>query len=315
MRHTDRVYVKELGFTAEEVAFLKPQAEAMLAPFLKRAHKEVYAGDKKNFYDLVREKAVSEILRNDPIARVRIETINAIAKAEPKAEPKPLQETVLAEAGFALKHSAFGSMEVGNPSGLSNHTVGSPSLGNYHKSLTFKSASADVSEGSGPRLYGNGRDLMSLTLTLEQFCMMIRGNKGVFTPCGLEGTLHWADSVPKLTNAKVTERDIQAEIWKAELPLVHKIRAFSKLLEAGASKRGEYEALIQAAKEARAAFETVQETIMGIAMEAGHKEGQIAQKQFQSDMQERLGQLKLGSGFASMLRLLSQDDAPGKGEN
>lgn len=307
MRHTDRVYVRELGFTAEELAFLKPQAEAMLEPFLKKVVKGNYGSKEKKFYDLIREKSAEELLGGDPIARLKIETLHAIAKAEPGSETNFIQETELAESGLALKHSSFGAMDVGNPSGLSHHTVGSPSLGNYHKSLTFKTASATLSDDSSPRLYGSARELLSLTLTLEQFCMMIRGNKGVLTPCGVSSTLHWADSVPNLTNAKVTVRDLEAEIWLAEMPLTRKIRAFTKLLEGGASKKGDYEALIQAAKEARAAFEAVLGDISAIAMEAGIKEGEIAQRQFQSDLNERLGQLKLGSGFTSMMHLLTQD--------
>jgi hypothetical protein len=307
MRHTDRVYVRELGFTAEELAFLKPQAEAMLEPFLKKATEDMYGGKDKKFYDLVREKSVAELLGNDPIARLQIETVHAIAKAEQGDESSLIQETVLADSGFALQHSSFGTMEVGNPTGLNHHTVGSPSIGDQNKSLTFKTASATLSKESAPRLYGAARELLSLTLTLEQFCMMIRGNKGVLTPCGVSSTRHWADSVPNLTNAKVTVRDLEAEIWVAEMPLTRKIRAFTKLLEAGASKKGDYEALIDAAKEARAAFEAVLGGISAIAMEAGIKEGEIAQKQFQSDLNERLGQLKLGSGFTSMMHLLTQD--------
>ena len=309
MRHTDRVYVRELGFTAEELAFLKPQAEAMLEPFLTKAKKGDSSGKEKSFYSFVRQKSVLDLIGNDPIAVLQIETIHAITVVNPVDGTNLIQETVLADSGLALMHSSFGSMSVGNPTGLSDHTVGSPSLDNYHKSLTFKTASASLDDESSPRLYGSTRELLSLTLTLEQFCMMIRGNKGVFTPCGVSSTRHRADSIPSLTNAKVTKRDLEADIWQAAKPLIVKIQAFTKLLDGGVSKKSEYEALINAAKEARTAFKAVFWSISNIAMEAGIKEGEIAQKQFQSDLHERLDQLKLGTGMKALIRLIGSDES------
>ncbi|WP_274644335.1 hypothetical protein [Pseudomonas serbica] len=310
MRHSSYVTRRQLGLTDEEVAFLQPQAQAMFASFAKASK---YDPEKKQaFTSFLDEAQVVRLLQSDPRNAVKIKVLQGLAHPSASAEGKTRTlETVLdKKTGLGLKHSSFGGIKVGSPSGADALLVGSASLGHHCKSIGFTSGQITIDVDSEPFMSGGNISLIELIMSVEQYCMFIRGNKGIFTPCGMSRTGQWADDAPQLTHAKSNQRDLAQDIKQAAKPMSTKLAALVQLVKQGASKKSEYAELVTAAEQAHSFYREVAGEIAAIVKAAGMKEGQVAQQQFEADLNERLGQLKLGSPLHAILRSLGHDTSP-----
>jgi hypothetical protein len=307
MRHSSYVTRRQLELTDEEIAFLQPQAQAMFQPFAKASK---YDPEKKqSFTSFLDEAQVDRVLQSDPRNAVKIKVLQGIAHPSASGEGKARTlETVLDDnTGLGLKHSSFGGIKVGSPTGADALLVGSASLGNQCKSIGFTSGQITIDVDLEAFMSGGNISLIELIMSVEQYCMFIRGNKGIFTPCGMSRTGQWADDTPQLTNAKVNQRDLKQDIRKAAKPMTAKLEALSELVQQGASKKAEYADLVAAAEQAHSFYQEVAGEIGDIVKAAGMKEGQVAKHQFEADLAERLGQLKLGSPLHTVLRGLGLD--------
>jgi hypothetical protein len=294
MRHTSHVSLRQLELTNEEIAFLQPQAAAMFAKFAKAT--SYNPDDEPSFYNFLAQAQVERVLDRDPQKVIGIKVIHGLAN--PSANDT---------AGKARQLETKLDPGIGNPSGADNMLVGSASLGNNCKSIGLTTGQLSLDIERDPMMSAGGVSLIELIMSVEQFCMFIRGNKGIQTPCGMSRGGQWADDTPVLTHAKTSQRDLMLEIKQAVQPVSIKLKAFADLLEKGVSKKSDYADLMTAAEQAHATYQAVTEEISAIVKTAGMKEGQVAKRQFEADMTERMGQLKLGGELNALVRGLSHD--------
>jgi hypothetical protein len=314
MRHTSHVSLRQLELTNEEIAFLQPQAAAMFAKFAKATSYD--PDDEPSFYNFLAQAQVERVLDRDPQKVIGIKVIHGLANPsanDTAGKDRQLETKLDPETGLGLKHSSYGGIRIGNPSGADNMLVGSASLGNNCKSIGLTTGQLSLDIERDPMMSAGGVSLIELIMSVEQFCMFIRGNKGIQTPCGMSRGGQWADDTPVLTHAKTSQRDLMLEIKQAVQPVSIELKAFANLLEKGVSKKSDYVDLITAAEQAHATYQAVTEEISAIVKTAGMKEGQVAKRQFEADMTERMGQLKLGGELNALVRGLGHDS--GKNES
>lgn len=320
MRNSSYVPLRDLGLTEEELAYLQPKAAAIFDKFVKSSRYEPDKEGKKSFSDFLDRPDVKKLLEQDPRKVMGIKVIHGIVHPSATAtagKTRTLKTEIHEVTGFGLKHSSYGGIRIGSPSGAEWMLVGSPSLGGYCKSIGFTSGRISIVEDNDcePNMYTGGIELIELIMSMEQYCMFVRGNKGILTPCGMSRDGKFADESPALTHVQSSQRDLKREINVAAQPLVAKVQAFVKMLEQGASKKSDYADLVTAASEAHESFKAVADEIVGIVKTAGVKVGDIAKRQFEADMTDRMGQLKLGSELNALVRGLSHDSGMNDDQN
>lgn len=311
MRHFSYVPLRDLDLTEEELAFLQPQAAAMFTSFAKATrYDQINAHKETSFSDFLDRPEVKRILEDDPLKAISVQVIHGIANpsALARAGKTRTLETVLdSGTGLGIEHSSFGGIKIGSPTGAEALLVGSASLGSQSKSIGLTTGRVSVDDDREPNMYSGGTQLIELIMSIEQYCMFIRGNKGILTPCGMSRNGQMADDAPALTHVQSSQRDLKREIRQAAQPMIPKLKAFVELLEEGASKKSDYADLVTAAEQAHSAYQSVAEEISGIVKAAGIKVGDVAKRQFEADMTERMGQLKLGGELNALVRGLSHD--------
>lgn len=311
MRHSSYIPLMDLELTEEEIAYLQPQAAAIYEPFVKATkYDPIKAHKRETFSEFLQRAEVIKVLDEDPVKVLSMQVIHGIANPSPLAtmgKIRTIETQVDTESGLGIKHSSYGGIKVSAPTGAGALLVGSASLGNRCVNINFSTGRVSVDDDRSPHIYSGNRTLLELVLSIEQYCMFIRGNKGIQTPCGIGRTGVWADDAPALTHVQTSQRDLKREIRQAAQPMALKIKELVELLKQGASKKSEYADLVNAAEQANSAFKAVSEEVSSIVKIAGMKEGQVAQRQFEADLADRLGQLKLGNSLNTLLRGLGHD--------
>jgi len=310
MRHVMNVSVADLELTETEIAFLQPKAKSIFDEFDKATGYTKQPKTRESFSSFLARDEVKRVHKGDISTVIGLKVVHAVALADQDdlvSKVKKVETVLDKETGLGIQHSSYGGINIGNPSGSTNLLVGSASLGNYCKTIGFKPARVEFSSGDSPRMFCRNIELIELTMSLEQYCMFIRGNKGIHTPCGLSRSLYWADDAPALVPVIENKRNLKREVDQIIQPVSVKLQALVQMIKAGASKKAEYADLVDGASEAYSYFQAVAEDISKLVKSAAMKEGEVAQRQFQADMADRLGQLKLSSSLNTMLRGLSHD--------
>lgn len=315
MRYVDIINAAELGLTEEEIDFLMPEAKARFDEFSKRTGYDLKNDGLDEFNRHISNKRTSEIFGSDRFVIVEISAIRAFINGYASRTNRDwnlvdglmTSETILDKDGFGLVHNSYGTIQVGNPSGASDFMVGSSSLSQYSKTLSLMSARVDVSDDDKIRLMGGIYRHIEMTFSSEQFSMLVRGDKGFLTPCGLEvSNQHWNDCPPKLTFSAVGSVDMKAKIGDIIAPLEVEAKRLGVMISEGASKKAEYAALIDQAKTVLSIYEEIEAEMINLAMEFGAKEGDRAQRQFELEMTSRLEQLQLSGSLHEIMLLTKQ---------
>jgi hypothetical protein len=305
MRYVDAYTPAMLGLTAEEVAFLMPAAEARFNAF----------ADKTNYN---RADATNpRKLFSDHVCRFKgdfdgvMDAINGtvlygLIYSSPDAGEQPYVITPVQvnDEGYGLKHSSYGAVSVGNPGGGESFLVGSAALSQYAKTISFNFASVYDDRDDRLDVHAEAMRLLELTLSSEQFIMMVRGDSGFRTPCGLsirDGMRN--DCPPSTSFDKHDSKDFKAEIDALTQPLSDVLDKLREKVGQAVSKKSEYAVLVELAKEACAEYARIAPAILEIGNAKGAQEGQRAHHQFVSEMNERLGQLNIGQSISQLMGL------------
>lgn len=301
MRHVDFCSAAQLGLTAEEIAFLLPAAEARFDAFAKQTNynlKDALYGSKHFSNHISSFKGAG----GDALEAINGATLHALIYGTGEAENPP--ETLLDDQGYGLQHSSYGAVSVGTPSGMTDFLVGSAALSQYAKTINFNFAEIYCSSGDQLAVHAHAKRQVELTLSSEQFIMMVRGDAGFKTPCGLQirdGSR--ADSPPSTNYDNHDAEDFKAQIDALTVPLSKLIHEICELVSAGASKKSEYDAMIELSKQAATEYAKIAPAILEIGNAKGAAEGKRAHHQFVTEMNERLGQLNIGQSISQLLGL------------
>lgn len=304
MRHLDIITINDLGLTREEIDFLLPQAEARMKAFMQKADfwpdEPVTAAYFYKHLEYLNQRDVTVLEKLNAMTAAKV----AFSCSTADASHDRMIATVLNKDGYGLEHSSYGAVSVGDPSGSERYLVGSSALSQYSKSMTFNFARVDDRNADRPELHENPRRLVELCLSSEQFVMMVRGDNGFQTPCGLRvNDGHWTDMPPATNYDRHDSTDFEGEIRSLMKPLDVVLKKLEVMIQAGASKKDEYAALVEQANLASAEYGKVVDAILAMGNAKGAEEGQRAHRQFVSEMNERLGQLKLGHKLNELLGL------------
>jgi hypothetical protein len=307
MRYVDNVTPRDLGLTADEIAFLLPAAEAGFQAFAtKTGYDRSNEAKKRNAYsDHINRLKPPRADEQDIICATTLRDL-LTHRGENSLDGALLTPTRLDDSGLGLEHSSYGAVAVSNPSGANAYLVGANSISQYSKSITFNFAEVYVDRGreDRPGLHaGVGRKL-ELALSAEQFIMMVRGDAGFYTPCGVQiNDGHWNDRPPATTfdahesiNFESILNDLLKEV-SAEIALL------KELVSKGASKKTEYAAFVEQTNRISEAYTKVIDEVLALGNAKGAAEGQRAQRQFINEMNERLGQLKVEQTVQELLGL------------
>lgn len=304
MRHVDSYTPAMLGLTAEELAFLMPEAEARFAAFAAATNYNLddVLNERKQFSDHTATLKTKTPVMDAITGTLLYGIVYRNSKLSDSGEV--LTPTKLNSEGFGLKHSSYGAVSVSNPSGGCYFLVGSSALSQYAKTINFSFATIYDDRDTALDLHAEAMRNLELTLSSEQFIMMVRGDSGFKTPCGLSIRDGMRNDIPPSTNFdKHDAKNFTAEIDALTKPLSEIIERLAALINLGASKKGEYAALVELAKQAEAEYEKVAPAILNIGNAKGAQEGQRAHHQFVTEMNERLGQLKIGENLSQLLGL------------
>lgn len=304
MRHVDSYTPALLGLTAEELAFLMPEATARFAEFAAATNYNLYdaLNDRKQFSDHAASLKTKTPVMDAITGTLLYGMIYPNSKLSPNGDV--ITPTQLDNDGFGLKHSSYGAISVSNPSGGGCFLVGSSALSQYAKTINFNFATIYDDRDAVLDLHADAMRNLELTLSSEQFIMMVRGDSGFKTPCGLSIRDGMRNDVPPSTNFdKHDAKDFTAEIDALTKPLSELLDKLSAQIKLGASKKAEYAALVELAHQAAAEYAKVAPAILDIGNAKGAQEGQRAHHQFVTEMNERLGQLKIGDSLSQLLGL------------
>jgi hypothetical protein len=305
LRYVDSVSLHELGLTQEEIAFLLPAAEAEFAVVSAKigySHKDAVAR-RKSFTNYLSELSGKN---HDEAFAIKAQTLFSIVHG---GQPKTVNgnlvvETVLDADGLGLKHSSYGAVALGNPSGSHLNIVGAATLSQYAKSMKFSFASVHSDRDSKADLHPESSRLIELTFSAEQLSMLIRADKGVYTPCGLNmGDGHWNDLPPSTNYDRHGSVDFLAQVSALMKPLEGAINVLQDMVKQGASKKADYQAMIDQSHVAAAEYAKVTDAILALGMEKGAQVSDNANRQFVAEMNQRLGQLNLGHIMDELLGL------------
>lgn len=305
LRYVDSVALHELGLTQEEIAFLLPAAEAEFAVVSAKigySHAEAKA-KRKSFTNYLSELSGKH---HDEAFAIKAQTLYMIVHG---GEAKTINgnrviETVLDADGLGLEHSSYGAVALGNPSGSHLSIVGAATLSQYAKSMKFSFASVHCDRDSKADLHPEASRLIELTFSSEQLSMLIRADKGVLTPCGLNlGDGHWTDLPPSTNYDRHGSVDFLAQVNALMEPLEGALNVLSDMIKKGASKKADYQAMIDQSQVAASEYAKVTDTLLALGMEKGAQVSQTATRQFIAEMNERLGQLNLGHIMDELLGL------------
>jgi hypothetical protein len=306
MRYVDIITVRDLGLTAEEIAFLTPEAQTRFAEFAAKTHYDLNKVGRRTPFsshlETLRQPAFSN---QDAIEGGTLYYfLNHDASASLGGEI--VTPTVLNADGLGLEHSSYGAVSVTNPSGCSSYLVGSNSISQYSKSITFNFAEVYVDSGheDRPGLHaGVGRKL-ELALSAEQFIMMVRGDAGFYTPCGLQiNDGHRNDTPPATTFDAHDSIDFKGLLQDLLKDVASELQSLKELVSLGASKKADYAAFVEQSRRISDAYAAVVDEVLALGNAKGAAEGQRAQRQFVNEMNERLGQLKVGQTIQELLGL------------
>lgn len=304
MRYVDTYTPAQLGLTAEELAFLMPEAEARFAAFAAATNynREDALNDRKDFSNhtssLKTKTREMDAINGTLLYGLLYPTSNLSENGE------VVTQTKLNSEGFGLKHSSYGAVSVSNPSGGGYFLVGSSALSQYAKTINFNFATIYDDREASLDLHADAMRNLEVTLSSEQFIMMVRGDSGFKTPCGLSIRDGMRNDIPPSTNFdKHDAKDFTAEIDALTQPLSELLDKLTNQIKAGASKKGEYAALVELAQQASAEYAKIAPAILEIGNAKGAQEGQRAHHQFITEMNERLGQLKIGETLSQLLGL------------
>lgn len=304
MRYVDSYTPAQLGLTAEEVAFLQPEAEARFQAF---AAKTGYNRD--DIYDTRKQfsnhtaSLKGKTAELDAVTGTLLHAVIYIAM-NANSQGEIVTDTQLDAEGFGLQHSSYGAVSVGNPSGNSCFLVGSAALSQYAKTISVNYARVyDDREGTLD-VHADPRRNLELTLSAEQFIMMVRGDSGFKTPCGLSLRDGMRSDIPPSTNFDQHDsKDFAAEVDALIKPVSDVLAKLKDLIDQGASKKGEYAAMVELAQQAAAEYAKIAPAILEMGNAKGAQEGKRAHHQFVAEMNERLGQLNLGHNLSQLLGL------------
>lgn len=302
MRYLDTISPHDLGLSQEELDFLMPEAEARFSAFAKKTNfSRSESSQKKSFSDHVSGLKEPSTTLSQAIEAM---TVHYLVRTTTARDGDIDIPTVLDDDGLGLEHSSYGSVSVGKPSGSDDFLVGSSALSQYVKSISFNLAKVDNHYADRPALHaGVGRKL-ELTLSSEQFIMMVRGDSGFYTPCGVQlNNGHWNDSPPSTNFDNHSSLDFEDKINELTQPLNEALLKLKDMIREGASKKGEYAAMVDQSKLASAEYAKVTDAVLAMGNAKGAEEGNRAHRQFVVEMNERLGQLKIGKTLNELLGL------------
>lgn len=304
MRYVDSYTPAQLGLTEEELAFLQPEAEARFQAFAIKTgyNREDVYNPRKLFSDHTGQiKGKSAEL--DAITGTLLHALIYSAKDE-NVFGEVVTETKLDAEGFGLQHSSYGAVSVGNPSGNSCFLVGSAALSQYAKSISINYARVYDDRDGSLDVHAEAKRSLELTLSAEQFIMMVRGDSGFKTPCGLMIRDGMRSDMPPSTNFDQHEsKDFAAEINALTKPVAVLLSQLKALIDQGASKKGEYAAMVELAQQAAAEYARIAPAVLEMANAKGAQEGKRAHRQFVTEMNERLGQLNIDRTLSQLLGL------------
>lgn len=304
MRYVDTYTPAMLGLTAEELAFLMPEAEARFAAFAAATNynREDAFNDRKDFSNhtssLKTKTPELDAIKGTLLYGLLYPNAALSENGDVVTQPQ------LNSEGFGLKHSSYGAVSVSNPSGGGYFLVGSSALSQYAKTINFNFATIYDDREASLDLHADAMRNLELTLSSEQFIMMVRGDSGFKTPCGLSIRDGMRNDIPPSTNFdKHDAKDFTAEIDALTQPLSEILDKLNNQIKLGASKKGEYAALVELAQQAADEYANIAPAILEIGNAKGAQEGQRAHHQFITEMNERLGQLKIGESLSQFLGL------------
>ncbi|MDT8925233.1 hypothetical protein RBE51_20785 [Pseudomonas taiwanensis] len=307
MRYVDIVSARDLGLTLEELAFLLPEAENSFEAW---SQKTEY--DRSNKYN--RRNPFSTHLEGlrapsfTAMDAIEGSTLHDLLNYDPAQIQNGLMivETSLDADGLGLEHSSYGAVSVTNPSGANNFLVGANTISQYSKSIVFNLARVDVDRGheDRPALHsGVGRKL-ELNLSAEQFILMVRGDAGFYTPCGVQiNTGHWNDTPPAMTFDRHGAVDFKAVLEDLLQGVEAELSILRAMVANGASKKGDYAAFVEQSRRISEAYAKVVDEVLALGNAKGAAEGQRAHQQFITEMNERLAQLNIGQTVEELLGL------------
>lgn len=307
MRYVDIVTARDLGLTPEELAFLQPEVERSFEAWAEktgydRSNKYSRQNPFSTHLDGLREPAFSAV------DAIEGNTLHYLISHDPALSQNGqlIVATSLDADGLGLSHSSYGAVSVTNPSGANDFLVGANTISQYSKSIAFNLARVDVDRGheDRPTLHaGVGRKL-ELSLSAEQFILMVRGDAGFYTPCGVQiNTGHWNDTPPAMTFDRHGSTDFKAELEDLLQGVEVELSALRAMVANGASKKSEYAAFVQQSKRISEAYTKVIDEVLALGNAKGAAEGQRANRQFITEMNERLEQLKIGETVEELLGL------------
>lgn len=305
LRYVDTVSLHELGLTKEEIDFLLPAAEAEFALVAARmgyVHENAKTRN-KSFSNYLSELST----KNHDIAfGIKAQTLYGLVHQSQKKTINGglVVETKLDADGYGLKHSSYGAVALGNPSGSHLNMVGASTLSQYAKSMKFTFATVDAPRDGKAELHPESSRVIELTFSSEQLSMLIRADKGVYTPCGLNLNVgHWNDLPPSTNFDRHGSVDFMSEVNALLKPLDNAIEVLRGMIRQGASKKADYQAMIDQSKVAAAEYAKVTNALLELGMDKGAEVSQKANRQFAAEMNERLGQLNLGHIMDELLGL------------
>lgn len=305
MRYVDIVTYRDLGLTAEEVAFLQDAAQAEFELF---AEKTGY--DNTNKYGR-RDPFGTHIEglkepRFSVLDAINGMTLNTLLEYDPShhIDGDRLVKTVLNNEGLGLSHSSYGAVSVTNPSGAGRYLVGAHTLSQYSKSISFNFADVECRDDDNPRLHSRAGRRLELALSAEQFMTMVRGDAGVYTPCGVQlHDGHWNDAPPQTSFEASGSIDFKVMLGNMLAPVTTEIDTLRAMVAKGASKKAEYAAFVEQCKRISQAYAQVVDSVLELGNATGQAEGKRAHEQFVADMNERLSQLKIEQTVQELLGL------------
>lgn len=303
MRHVDSYTPAQLGLTTEEIAFLQPEAEARFDAFANKTgfNRDDLLNPRKQFSDHT-SSLKGKTPELDAITGTLLHSI--LYPAAQAGQGEIITETVSDEEGFGLQHSSYGAISVGNPSGNSCFLVGSAALSQYAKTISINYARVYNDRDGSLDVHADARRNLELTLSSEQFIMMVRGDSGFKTPCGLSLRDGMRSDIPPSTNFDQHDsKDFTAEIDALTKPVSLLLEKLKNQIAQGASKKGDYAALVELAQQAVAEYERIAPAILEISNAKGAQEGKRAHHQFVLEMNERLGQLNISQTLSQLLGL------------
>lgn len=301
MRYVNIASVYQLGLTEEEINFLKPQAETRHAEFCQ---KHQFVGSRKYRDSLYAGSSTGSLGKLPSRAFVEAEVDYYLASWTPAEKTRGQTESRFDDRGFGLEHSSYGAVQVSKPSGNRNDLVGSASLMGYYMDIRFSFCEVNVRDVREPSLFACN-EMYTCSLSSEQFFTLIRSNNQP-VPCRLQQMVEsYPDLPPILYPTLAKEREYKKQLADICAPLAQCMDRFKNLLDAGVSKKGEREAVIEVIQEAKACFDVARAQIDTLTGDESRKEILRVERQFEVEMTNRLRSLGLEHMTDQVLRIRS----------